>query len=116
MGRSCQSQVPAEGRASLQGRQDVPSCAVLRSKAGICEFLGSRQEDKLSMLITLFLREKGGSAPTVVSSKGAVRAACALAPPHPPPSLVKPILQWRMDAWMSNLGAGAAVLLVEIRV
>lgn len=89
---------------------------MLGSKAGICEFLGSRHKDKPSKFIALFWREKGGSATTVVSSKGPVRAACALTPPHPPPSLVKQFLQRRMDAWMSNVEAGAAVLLVEIRV
>lgn len=95
--RSGWSPVPAPGRASSQGRQDVPvpSCAVSGSKAGLWELLGSRHQDKLSKFRTLFSREKGGSATTVVSSKGPVRAARALAPP---PSLVERFLQQRLDA------------------
>lgn len=89
---------------------------MLGSKAGICGLLGSLHEDKLSKFRALFLKEKEGSATSAVSSKGLVRAAWDLAPPHSPPSLVKQLLQQRMDAWMSNLGAGAAVLLAEIRV
>lgn len=58
----------------------------------------------------------------MVSSKGPVKAAHALAPPHPPLFLVKQFRsgcfsRLRMDAWMSNLGAEAsAMLLAEMRV
>lgn len=58
----------------------------------------------------------------MVSSKGPVKAAHALAPPHPPLSLAKQFQsgcfsRLRMDAWMSNLGAEAsAMLLAEMRV
>lgn len=114
--KSRQSKVLAQGRASSQGRQDIPSCTVLGSKARICILLGNQHEDKLSKFRILFSREKRASATTMVASKGLVRTACALIPPCSPPSLVKQILQWRMDAWMGNLGAGAAVLQVEMRV
>lgn len=103
--RRCQSQVPGQGRASSQGRQDVSSCSVSGSKAGVCELLGSQHGDELSKFRSLFWREKGGSATTVVSSKGPVRVTWAL---PPLPFLVKRFLQERMGAWMSNLRAGAA--------
>lgn len=58
----------------------------------------------------------------MVSSKGPVKAAHALAPPCLPPPLVKRFksscfCQTRMGAWMSNLGAGeSTTLLAETRV